>query len=46
LHHAQPVVIEGDSYRSAKRKTVSSHSAKNAQRSKTVKVGRLHARQN
>jgi DNA replication protein DnaC len=25
LHHAQPVVIEGDSYRSAKRKTVSSH---------------------
>jgi DNA replication protein DnaC len=26
LHHAQPVVIEGESYRSAKRKTVSSHS--------------------
>ena len=25
LHHAQPVLIEGDSYRSAKRKTVSSH---------------------
>jgi len=26
LHHAQPVLIEGDSYRSAKPKTVSSHS--------------------